>query len=221
VLENVPSLPLNEVVFRFASERGLPETLRAMGLDPEDVRETLGFLGEHMVSERPEALLDGPFEDKPQLRPQPSRFSDGTWKVFYSALDLETARTEVAHAFVRAALEGPAGPRYCRYFRCACRGRGADLRPLVAEWPALLGDQWELCQGLGREGVRAGLDAFLAPSARAPQGTNVAVFSRPALADPVILGLAAVRRDPVSGRAVWTATGTTDPEPEVPRDHAE
>jgi hypothetical protein len=70
-------------------------------------------------------------------------------------------------------------------------------------WPELVdvdeAKAYPFCQRLGREAHEAGIAGFLTPSARRVGGTNVPVFSRPALTNPRVRALAAFEIDPVAG----------------------
>jgi glycine/D-amino acid oxidase-like deaminating enzyme len=127
-----------------------------------------------------------------------TRFSDGSLRVFYSSLELETAESEVLHGYAAAALGQSPRVAYYNRLRCCFRGSALDLRPLAGGWPFLTADgaeAYSLCHALAREGVELGVDGFFTPSARRPSGTNVPVFRRGALAELEILGVTALSQD--------------------------
>ena len=69
-----------------------------------------------------------------------------------------------------------------------------------ADWPDLTHDSdYGFCNSLGTEAVAAGLDGLLTPSARRSDGTNLPVFRRHAISNPVVHALVAMTLDPSSG----------------------
>jgi hypothetical protein len=191
------------VVHRFADGRDPGEHARRRGLDQQAVGELLDVLGPASRELGPRELLDAPFRPKPQLSRPATRFSDGSWPVFYSALNKETAEREIAHHIkaddFRSLLGDPPRSRtiYFSYFHCTFAGTACDLRPKVAEWPELVDPRTvnPTCQQLGAEAKREGIDGFLAPSARRPDGTTTPVFVRERLSDAAIDGDAAFTLD--------------------------
>ncbi len=68
------------------------------------------------------------------------------------------------------------------------------------DWPDLTHDSdYHFCNDLGAEAEASDLDGLLTPSARRLNGTNLPVFRRRAVSNPVIHGLVAVTLDPSSG----------------------
>lgn len=127
-------------------------------------------------------LLDSPFRRKPEK----SRFSDGSFPVFYSSLDIETAEAESKHHLPRYAGR-PEHSRTMFFRRFCCRFEGVekDLRPRLGEWPDLVhSSDYTFCNRLGEEAQVSGIDGILAPSARRSEGTNLPVLRRRALSDP-------------------------------------
>jgi hypothetical protein len=206
MLDGLEIFEADHPVYRFANVVDFSDMLRQMGLDTDDIGEILDFLGEARDRSEAERLLDAPFATKPQLAARgitPTRFSDGSLRVFYSALEIQTAESEVLHWYAGAALGQSLRIAYYNRLRCRFRGSALDLRPLVDGWPFLIADDDEAysrCQGLAREGLDLGADGFFAPSPRRPSGTNVPVFKRAALAQPEILGVTALLRDSDSGQ---------------------
>ena len=67
-----------------------------LGFDPgsgDELRELLAYSG---YGAQFDELLDGPFQPKPRLRSR-TRFSDGSFPVFYSSLDAVTAEAEIGY----------------------------------------------------------------------------------------------------------------------------
>jgi hypothetical protein len=97
----------DKTVYRFAKVVDFSAMLGAMGFEAQDLDEILDFLGESRGPSDHEHLLDAPFAAKPQLAARkmvPTRFSDGSLRVFYSALELGTAESEVLYWCAGAAL---------------------------------------------------------------------------------------------------------------------
>lgn len=202
MLESISTKSLRTDVFRFANQKRYADHFRAQGFDDENVNEMFDLLASHGISDKPEDLCDGPFRptqlQKGKLR---SRFSDGSFPVFYSSLEPETAEDEVRYSFRKYAGK-PTSSRTAYYSRFSCRFDGSvkDLRPRQADWPDLTHDSdYGFCNGLGAEAEAADLDGLLTPSARRPNGTNLPVFRRRAVSNPVVHTVVAMTLDPSSG----------------------
>jgi RES domain len=200
MLEGIQIFQADHRVFRFANVVDFEDMLSAMGFDAEDTDAILGFLGEAQDASAGERLLDAPFARKPQLEARkitPTRFSDGSLRVFYSSLEAETAELEVVHWYAGAAVGSSRRVAYYHRLRCRFRGSAVDLSAKASDWLFLIadgGDAYARCQALAREGVELDIAGFLTPSARRTSGTNVPVFRRQALSEPDILGVAALSR---------------------------
>ena len=160
------------------------------------------LLASRGISDNPEELCDGPFRPT-QLQQDKisSRFSDGSFPVFYSSLEPETAEAEARILFLKN-VSKPNQPRTAYYSRFSCHFDGSikDLRPMHEDWPDLTHDNdYGFCNGLGAEAVAADLDGLLTPSARRPNGTNLPVFRRRAVSNPVVHAVVAMTLDPSSG----------------------
>src|SRR5258708_978625 len=118
VLEFHSRSRIDEIVCRLANARHPVSALTALGLSPIKVDEVLFFLGR---GSNPTELLDAPFNENPAYRPSPTRFSDGSWRVFYASLDWNTARAEVGY-HVKKATEGIDSPIYYQRLECSVGG---------------------------------------------------------------------------------------------------
>jgi len=130
--------------------------------------------------------------------------------VFYSALEPETAAAEIKYWFVKFAGT-PTRPRTAYYSRVSFEFDGSvkDLRPKHEAWPELTHDNdndYRFCNSLGAEAVAAELDGLVTPSARRSDGTNLPVFRRRAISNPVVHALVAVTLDPLTREIVLTET---------------
>ena len=210
LLESVSTESLRTDAFRFASQRRAADFLRSEGFDGESANEILELLKSRGISDTLEELCDGPFQSKRRLHKEGyrTRFSDGSFPVFYSALEPETAAAEIKFGFVKFAGT-PTRPRTAYYSRFSYRFDGSikDLRLKQADWPDLTQDNcYRFCNSLGAEAVDAQLDGLVTPSARTSDGTNLPVFRRGAISNPVVHGLVAVTLDPSTGEVVLSET---------------
>ena len=204
MLELIAAEMFRADVFRLASQRRHTDFLRAEGFDDESVQEMLELLASRGISDTPDDLLSGPFRPKPQLRKSGyrTRFSDGSFPVFYSSLEMETAEAEVAFWFLKNISE-PTKRRTAYYTRLSCRFDGLikDLRSALANRAELTDDSdYSFCNSVGAEAVTSGLDGLVTPSARADGGTNLPVFTQRALSNPSVRGLMALTLDPSTGK---------------------
>ena len=105
---------------------------------------------------------------------RPSRFSDGTYGVWYRGDRFEVALAETAHHFERfmRATNEPSGDADYRELVCAVYGEVGD-----GSGPSLLDpDDWTLGQAFGRAVRNSGGDGVVYPSVRHPQGKALALF---------------------------------------------
>lgn len=172
------------------------EFLEQNGFDELSSSEVVELLRVTGLMDSLEELLDDPFYPKPWLEKTAfpvSRFSDGSFAVFYGALEVETAMAEVRYHFTsRFSGEPNSKPAWYRRFACDFTGSVKDLRPKRNAWPALThGSDYGLCNRLGAKAREESLDGLLAPSARC-EGTNLPVFERSALSNARDLQLVAV-----------------------------
>ena len=141
-------------------------------------------------------LLDGPF--RPRRKRDRTRFSDGSFPVFYSALEVETAEAEMKH---RVPIYNKNSDKrktfFYSKFSCDFHGLEIDLRTKVREWPDLIHDNdYSLCNRIGAEARRLELDGLVTWSARREDGVNLPVFSRQAIGQPRSEGFVAMEHDP-------------------------
>ncbi len=186
--QNSQSGPLDEVetthvrlrVYRIAvipNEDGFIEGLELPPRQELNLKENLPIADQQKDLKE---LLDAPFRLKRKELRRKTRFSDGSYTVFYSALELETAECECAYWFREAFLGSPEGDRvaYFERFSCWFTGEEKDLRVKKSVWPKLVDDDYEFCNAIGRQAHKIGLDGLLAPSARRENGSTAPVFSR-------------------------------------------
>ena len=188
----------------------MAEFLSSHGFDGESASEMLELLESRGISDAPEKLCDGPFRSKPRLQKMGyrTRFSDGTFPVFYASLEPETAAAEIQYWFPKIAGT-PSRPRTAYYSRFSCDFDGSikNLKPKHADWPNLTHKtDYRFCNTLGAEAAASELDGLVTPSARRSDGTNLPVFKRRAISSPVVHALVGVTLDPSTGEVSLTET---------------
>lgn len=194
MLKEIPAVDRLYDLYRFAAQPKIEQVIKEDGLGIED-SEKLFALVRQQNSEGHEALLDDPFDLD---RRSKSRYSDGTFSVFYASLEVETAQAEVTHwLMVRLRTAGdPLPTTHYVMFQCSFRGTVKDLRRMEDAWPDLVHeDDYKFCNELGIEASSTGLDGLVVPSVRRKGGTNVPVFSRKSLHSPVSKQLVKFAKD--------------------------
>lgn len=201
MLEAINETRFEDSVYRFVNQSEHVKVLTDMGLDAIGITEMVTLLRERGLTDDPIEILDGPFAPKPLLKPIQTRFSDGRMRVFYSALEPETAEAEVLHWYMKPLLGGASPLRaYYRRATCTFNGYVKDLRPWVDQWPFLTADDgYDACNTLGTEAATSGLDGLLSRSARRVQGTTLPIFSRSSLEHAHIEEYHAFDYDPKTG----------------------
>ena len=143
------------------------------------------------------------------LNPLGSRFSDGSWGVYYAAESLETAVAEVSHhraAFLARTAE-EAIDIDLRWIQADLMDKLHDLRGQGATWPAVYDPaHYGASQQLGRALRAQGSAGIAFESVRHPEGQCVAVFKPRALSKARAVGHIGLHWD---GRAIthWFEKG--------------
>ena len=187
-------------IFRLASDRSVEDFIGEEEYDSTSAAELMELVKPTATRDLERALLDAPFKPRPRLARAGSstRFSDGSFSVFYGALEADTADAEIRYWHPKKSTR----PRTAHYIRFVCdfSGQTKDLTPMRAKWPQLTHDSdYRFCNALGAEAVESDLDGLLAPSARKDTGTNLPVFQRRAIDSPVVQARVAVTLDPSTG----------------------
>ncbi len=200
MLEVLASRKSRRQVYRLAT---IPRDkfLNGLEFDAQSNAELREMLAEAGYSLGLNELLDGPFRPKRHLRKQ-TRFSDGSFPVFYSSLDVQTSEVEVCNWFLCFCGEPKSErPAYYQRFSCTFDGVEKDLRSKLADWPDLIdGSNYALCNQLGAEALQSGVDGLVAPSARRSNGANLPVFVRRAIGDPELGDLVSLTLNPDTGK---------------------
>lgn len=197
MLDELPTQRSTRRVFRLARDPTL-DLLTALDLDARAEAELRDALATVRGAVSVEESCDAVFRPKRRLRRR-TRYSDGTFPVFYSSLEPETAEAEIRH-WLPAFLGRPEKPRtaYYRRLECTFSGREKDLRAKGSEWPDLVHKtDYTLCNRLGAEARELGLDGLVVPSARHP-GANLPIFRRVAIAEADLGDVVALTYDPAS-----------------------
>lgn len=147
-------------------------------------------------------VIAWPFE-----HPCRSRFSGGSFGVWYGADELLTSVHETVHHFRMDTLASAAAAREReivqerRAHLVACTAALVDLRPHLEREPALRDpNDYSACQGLGARIHHAALPGVLTLSARRAQGVVVGVFREQALSNARAVCYLTYRLDVQTGR---------------------
>ena len=131
-----------------------------------------------------------------------SRFGDGSVRVWYGALEEDTALAETCwHQLQQLrAVEGIDAPvtRHRAVYRVQARGLFLELRGKERDHPELLDDDYAATQAVARHAAAQGLPGLLYPSARCPDGSCLAAFRADPLSDPTLLYYLTYRIDTVA-----------------------
>lgn len=144
------------------------------------------------------------------LNPLGSRFSDGSWGVYYAAASLETAVAEVSHhraAFLARTAEEVIDIDL-RWIQADLMDKLHDLREQGVAWPAVYDPvSYGASQALGRALRTNGSAGIAYDSVRHPQGQCVAIFRPRALSKARAAGHIGLHWD---GRTIthWFEKGT-------------
>ena len=177
----VPSrFPSVNIFERVASAEEFENLYRLEALTNDRIRDEVGEL--QLVA--PEERLFGPGSGPIMAafthpNPMGSRFSEGSYGVFYAAHEQATAVAETRHhraKFLRATNEGPMQLQM-RVYHVDVAGQPHDLRPLVTVRPELYDpDSYVASQALGRELHAGGSVGLVYASVRNKGGLCVAAF---------------------------------------------
>lgn len=211
LLDEIPTVRNHRRIYRLAPLPWNNQFLAELELDASSEQELRALLVAAGYKTSPEELCDAPFRPKRRLK-RKTRYSDGSYLVFYSALDPTTAEAEVAHWFRKSFGGRPQGQRsaYYQCFTCLFEGEEKDLRGKQSEWPDLVHESdYTFCNRIGAEAVRLELDGLVVPSARQENGSNLPVFKRSAIRDPEAQSLVKITLDPQTGE-IAIASGSVE-----------
>lgn len=127
-----------------------------------------------------------PFEHEPYLK---TRYGDGSYGVWYGALDLKTTIYETCFHMIKEESRLPKANRIAyrerAIYKILCRSLLIDLSEKETEFPGLIAEDYGFTQQIGERLRREGHPGLLAPSARHRGGVNVVAFSPSILSDPL------------------------------------
>ena len=146
----------------------------------------------------PQPVIDRPFEDAewfnavgfPFFHWSQSRYSDGSFGVWYGADGVQTSAWESAYHWYCGFLadagfqhEGVVGER--KLYLVRCDAALLDMRALCRKFPALLHpSDYALTHAVGKRLAREGHPGLLTRSARYPDGQCYAIFNSTVLSQP-------------------------------------
>jgi hypothetical protein len=143
-------------------------------------------------------IIDRPFEDAqwfnaiqwPFKHWQASRFSDGSFGVWYGSESVETTVYESAYHWYRGLLSDAGFEQMVvvaerKVYWVACNAALLDFRQAAAIQPDLLHpSDYTFCQAVGSRIHREGHPGLLTLSVRRPAGENLAIFNPAVLSNP-------------------------------------
>jgi hypothetical protein len=143
-------------------------------------------------------LIDRPFEDAewfnaipwPFKHWQASRFSDGTYGVWYGSDSVETTVHESVYHWYKSLLCDAGFDRQVviaerKVYRVACAAALLDFRVASNDYPGLLHpSDYAFCQSVGARIHREGHPGLLTASVRRSAGENVVIFNPDVLSNP-------------------------------------
>ncbi len=143
-------------------------------------------------------IIDRPFEDAqwfnaiawPFKHWQASRFSDGSFGVWYGSESVETTVYESAYHWYRGLLSDAGFEQMAviaerKVYWVACNAALLDFRQVADRHPDLLHpSDYTFCQAVGSRIHREGHPGLLTQSVRRPAGENLAIFNPAVLSNP-------------------------------------
>jgi len=131
--------------------------------------------------------IEYPFKTEPFMA---SRYGDGSYPVWYGALDLETTIYETAWHFkneiLGIAAVDEAVIRERAVYYVDCKAVLIDISEKGYEYPDLIENDYGYCQQTGRRVQNEGHPGLLVPSARNRGGINAVIFRETVLDNPVL-----------------------------------
>jgi len=167
-----------EAVRLVAPDKSYVAALAEMGVTSDDFDENIAYFGD--LDATPQIGLDWIFVKRGQVGRAPSRFTDGSVPVFYTALDRPTAERETQRW-----LSAASDKFYFRQLTIEFEGPHIDLRALVPPPAYLTGEPedgaYKACFEISKQALALPCDAFKTPSARLPDGVCFPILARPSI----------------------------------------
>lgn len=131
--------------------------------------------------------IEYPFKTEPFMA---SRYSDGTYPVWYGSLDLDTTIHETAWHMKNELLciEGlnEVVIRERAVYHVDCRALLIDISNKATDYPNLISNDYTFTQQIGARIQKEGHPGLLAPSARIVDGINTVIFREDVLSNPLL-----------------------------------
>lgn len=121
-----------------------------------------------------------------------SRFSDGTFAVWYGSMDMLTTIYETTHHMIKSEMSLievkniPVITRERVVYNVFCRGVLVDLTRKKKYYPELVSENYKTTQAIGKQLAEQGYPGLLSPAARNHKGINVNLFKQEILNQPTI-----------------------------------
>lgn len=175
------------IVLKLASlpKSSIDEFLLKRGLDPNSIADAKAALASADAPVTPDGVVAYSF-NKHGASYGKGRFGDGSYPVFYSALEMKTCEEEVRHR-LKDAKTAVSVDRYFQFIACDFSGVVVDLCGQEKDHPELVSnmeDGYPFCRAMAISARNSGVDGLHTPSARKAGGICTPVFVRPALANP-------------------------------------
>ena len=185
MLQDIPTESANYTLYRLTVDPEYKRLMDEYGFGSEKSEEMWRFLHRYRIDFKIDQLLDVPFTYDQEEGGKRTRYSDGSFPVFYAALEPETA-TEEVRFWLSKKLLGSSVPVFYVRLCCIFSGSIKDLCPQQSQpgWMDLMHDKnYAFCNALGSEAKQLKLDGLLVPSVRKKSGTNLPVFEQGSLRD--------------------------------------
>lgn len=170
------------------------------GSDAEaDVLNTLEMIFKPAEYQSNSPIIHRPFEESdhfnaieyPFRHHAESRYSDGSYGVWYGSDTIETAIAETVFHWLKFLFDTHDSIASCdgmmierKVYSVALSGSLLDVNATASDHPSLMSNSYEQCQQLGSEARNGGIKGILAPSARNKGGVCFAVFDPSLLSKP-------------------------------------
>lgn len=128
-----------------------------------------------------------------------SRYSDGTFPVWYGSMDLITTIYETVHHMIKATMTFKYEKEVTRdriIYDVFCQGLLIDLTRKKKYYPDLVSEDYRTTQRIGKQLSEQGYPGLLSPSARHHRGINVNIFKQNILSEPRVHSKLQYRLDP-------------------------
>ena len=199
LLAKLPDRKSRRQVYRLTVVPDQDDYINELQFDPEGSEEIRNMLIDAGLRIHLNDLLDAPF--KPRKKIRQTRFSDGSFELFYSSLEIRTAESEVKYwcpTFMKSAKSSRTA--FYVLFECTFDGVEKDLRLQKSYWPDLVHPtDYAFCNQIGNEAKALSLDGVVTYSARLRDGANMPVFSRSAIGSPREHNWVAITYEPSTG----------------------